>query len=153
MAIRLIRKSGDPVLREKTNQVKKITPQVIKLLDDMAETMYDAEGVGLAAPQVGIAKRLVVIDIRDETGLLKLINPKIIARSGEETAVEGCLSFPGIAGEVERAENVTMEALDPSGKKIKITASGLLARACQHELDHLDGVLFVDRVSRFVEPE
>ncbi|NLZ93782.1 MAG: peptide deformylase, partial [Firmicutes bacterium] len=126
---------------------------IIKLLNDMAETMYDANGVGLAAPQIGIAKRLVVIDVADENNLLKLINPEIIARSGRETAIEGCLSFPGVAGEVERAGSVTVKALVPTGETIELQATGLLARALQHEIDHLDGILFVDRVSRFVEIE
>ncbi|NLZ39373.1 MAG: peptide deformylase [Firmicutes bacterium] len=153
MALRQIRKNGDPVLRQKAHPVKKITPQIIKLLNDMAETMYDANGVGLAAPQIGISKRLIVIDVADEHNLLKLINPEIIASSGKETAIEGCLSFPGIAGEVERAEAVTVRALIPAGDTIELKATGLLARALQHEIDHLDGILFVDRVSRFVEVE
>lgn len=153
MALRQIRTKGDPVLRQKAQEVREITPTIIKLLNEMAETMYDAPGVGLAAPQVGISKRLVVIDVQDERGLLKLINPKITARSGKETALEGCLSFPGIAGEVERAAAVTVEALDETGQKITFTATGLLARACQHEFDHLDGILFVDRATRFVEQE
>lgn len=153
MALRQIRTNGDPVLRQKAHPVKVITPQIIKLLNDMAETMYDANGVGLAAPQIGIAKRLVVIDVADENNLLKLINPEIIARSGRETAIEGCLSFPGVAGEVERAGSVTVKALVPTGETIELQATGLLARALQHEIDHLDGILFVDRVSRFVEIE
>jgi peptide deformylase len=153
MAIRQIRIQSDPVLRKKAREVREITPTITKLLDDMAETMYDAQGVGLAAPQIGISKRLVVIDVQDEKGLLKLINPKITVRSGRETAIEGCLSFPGIAGEVERAAEVTVEALDETGNKISFVAEGLLARACQHEIDHLDGVLFVDRVTRFIEQE
>lgn len=151
MAIRVIRKNGDPVLRELAREVNEITPQIKQLLDDMAETMYDAEGVGLAAPQVGIGKRLLVIDALDEHGLLKLINPVIVSRSGRETAVEGCLSFPGVAGEVERSEDVTVRALDPDGKTVEFCATGLLARAFQHEIDHLDGILFVDRVIRFIE--
>jgi peptide deformylase len=151
MAIRVIRKNGDPVLRELAREVNEITPQIKQLLDDMAETMYDAEGVGLAAPQVGIGKRLLVIDALDEHGLLKLINPVIVSRSGRETAVEGCLSFPGVAGEVERSEDVTVRALDTDGKTVEFCATGLLARAFQHEIDHLDGILFVDRVIRFIE--
>lgn len=153
MAIRIIRKSPDQVLREKALEVKDITPQILALLDDMTATMYDAEGVGLAAPQVGISKRIVVIDVQDDFGLLKLINPQIISNSGIETAVEGCLSFPGIAGEVDRAETVTVKALDEAGNPMEICASGLLARAFQHEIDHLDGILFVDRVKRFVTQE
>lgn len=153
MAIRVIRKKLDPVLREVALEVKKITPQVKKLLDELAETMYAAEGVGLAAPQVGIAKRLIVIDVQDQNGLLKLINPLIIAREGRETAPEGCLSFPGVAGEVERDETVTVQATDIEGNTVLISASGLLARAFQHEIDHLDGILFVDRVTCFLKNE
>lgn len=153
MAIRIIRKNGDQVLREKALEVKEITPQIMTLLDDMAETMYHAEGVGLAAPQIGISKRIVVIDVQDEHGLLKLVNPQIIKSGGKETAVEGCLSFPGVAGEVERAETVTVKAQDEKGNPLEICASGLLARAFQHEIDHLDGILFVDYVTRFIGQE
>jgi peptide deformylase len=153
MAIRIIRKTNDPVLRERALVVREITPQVKQLLDDMTQTMYDAQGVGLAAPQVGISKRVVVIDVQDERGLLKLINPEIIEANGKDTDIEGCLSFPGLAGEVEREESVTVRALDPDGKIVEICASGLLARAFQHEIDHLDGVLFVDKVTRFVDEE
>ena len=153
MAIRVIRTKGDPVLREVALAVQEITPQVKKLLDDMVETMYDAEGVGLAAPQIGISKRMIVIDVQDDNGLLKLINPVIIKSEGKESAVEGCLSFPGVAGEVERDLKVTIRALNEKGNPVELCASGLLARAFQHEIDHLDGILFVDRTSRFVEEE
>ncbi|MBS4008301.1 MAG: peptide deformylase [Clostridium sp.] len=153
MAIRVIRTKEDPALREVALEVKKITPQIRKLLDELAETMYAADGVGLAAPQVGIAKRLIVIDVQDENGLLKLINPLIIERKGREKAAEGCLSFPGVAGEVERDETVTVQATDPDGNTLQICASGLLARAFQHEIDHLDGILFVDRVTCFIGDE
>lgn len=153
MAIRKIRKNQDPVLREKAKAIKKITPPILKLLDDMAETMYAANGVGLAAPQIGISKRLVVIDVQDENGLLKLINPVITDKKGAEVAIEGCLSFPGLAGEVERAEEVIVKALNPEGKELVIAATGLLARALQHEIDHLDGILFLDRALRIIEQE
>jgi peptide deformylase len=153
MAIRIIRTKEDPVLRQKALKVKEITPQIKKLLEDMAETMYDAQGVGLAAPQVGIAKRIIVIDVQNEVGLLKLINPVVVEKEGSENAVEGCLSFPGLAGEVERCTSVTVQATDPDGNPVELCATGLLARAFQHEIDHLDGVLFVDRVTRFVEEE
>lgn len=153
MAIRVIRTKGDPVLREVALEVQEITPLLKKLIDDMVETMYDAEGVGLAAPQVGIGKRIIVIDVLDENGLLKLINPVIVKRDGKETAVEGCLSFPGVAGEVERDVKVTIRAMDADGNPVELCASGLLARAFQHEIDHLDGILIVDRASRFIEEE
>jgi peptide deformylase len=151
MAIRIIRKKGDPVLREAARDVKEITPQILALLDDMVDTMVDVEGVGLAAPQVGISKRLIIVDVRDEHGLLKLINPVIVSCQGKETDIEGCLSFPGIAGEVERYEQVTVQALGTDGRQLEICAVGLLARALQHEIDHLDGILFVDRAIRFIE--
>lgn len=151
MAVRIIRKAGDPVLREQATEVRKITPGIKALLEDMAETMYSVRGVGLAAPQVGIGKRVIVVDIRDEIGLLKMINPVITVREGRETDVEGCLSFPGIHGDVERDYRITIRALDEEGKERELCVSGLLARALQHEIDHLNGVLFVDRVVRFVE--
>lgn len=151
MAVRIIRTAGDPVLRETAKAVQKITPGIRVLLEDMAETMYSVQGVGLAAPQVGVGKRLIVVDVRDEQGLLKMINPVITGREGRETDLEGCLSFPGIHGEVERDCRITLRALDAEGNELEICASGLLARALQHEIDHLDGVLFVDRVVRFVE--
>ncbi len=153
MAIRIIRREGDPVLREKARDVREINTQILALLDDMAETMNDAEGVGLAATQIGISKRLIVVDIKDEHGLLKLINPVIIHREGRESAVEGCLSLPGVAGEVERDATVTVRALTPEGEEKVICATGLLARAFQHEIDHLDGILFVDRATRIIEKE
>ncbi|UNC92786.1 peptide deformylase [Candidatus Contubernalis alkaliaceticus] len=152
MAIRIIRKKDDPDLRKKCSEVKEITPQIIAILEDMAETMYYNDGVGLAANQVGIPKQLVVIDLMDDEGLIELVNPKIIQVEGKEVEAEGCLSFPGIVGEVVRAKKVTVEALNREGKKIKVTGSGLFARALQHELDHLEGKLFVDKVIRFLEP-
>lgn len=151
MAIRIIRTTGDPVLREKAKSVPEITPQIQRLLTDMVETMYDAEGIGLAAPQVGISKRIIVIDVQDETGVLKLINPEIVKREGKDLSVEGCLSFPGVAGEVERDESVTVRAQDIDGNTVEYCATGLLARAFQHEIDHLDGILFVDKVTRLLE--
>lgn len=151
MAIRIIRKKEDPALRQRCSEVKEITPQIITILEDMAETMYHNDGVGLAANQVGIPKQLVVIDILDQ-GLLELINPKIVEAEGKEAEAEGCLSFPGIVGEVVRANKVTVEALNREGKKIRVQGSGLFARALQHEIDHLEGKVFIDKVVRFLEP-
>jgi peptide deformylase len=142
MAIRMIVNHPDLVLREKAKEVKTITPNVIKLLDDLAETMYDAEGVGLAAPQVGILKRIAVVDCGD--GLIELINPEIIHTEGEEIGSEGCLSIPGLTGEVKRHEKVKVRALDRDGKEQIYSGEGLLARAFQHEIDHLNGILFLD---------
>lgn len=143
MAVYQIVKLGDPVLREVAKKVPKITPNIIKLLENMKDTLYEARGVGLAAPQIGISKRVVVIDVGE--GLLELINPVIVAQEGKEIDAEGCLSIPGVEAEVLRAEKVTVEALNRHGEKFTITGKGLLARALQHETDHLDGILFIDK--------
>lgn len=148
MATRIIRKRDDPALREKCRPVKEIDGRVINILEDMAETMYQSQGVGLAANQVGIPKQLMVIDT-GETGLLELINPRLLQARGEEVDVEGCLSFPGMQGEVKRARGVTVEALDREGKTIRVEGEGLLARVLQHEMDHLSGILLVDRAEDF----
>ncbi|MEX3616414.1 peptide deformylase [Paenibacillus glucanolyticus] len=151
MAIRIIVKEPDEVLHKKAKEVTKITPNVQKLLDDMADTMYDADGVGLAAPQVGILKRLIVIDAGDEHGLIKMINPEIVESEGEQFGPEGCLSIPGWNGDVRRAEKVTVKGLDREGNELIITGTGLLARAFQHEIDHLNGVLFTEIADRVYE--
>jgi peptide deformylase len=151
LAIRVIVKHPDPILREKTISVKKINNNILKLLDDMADTMYDAEGVGLAAPQVGIPKRVTVIDVGDENGLIELINPEIISKSGEQFGPEGCLSFPGLMGDVRRAQKCKVRALNRHGEVFEIEGEDLLARALQHEIDHLNGVLFTDFVEQYYE--
>ncbi len=143
MAKLQIRKYGDPVLRKVCRPVEQITPKVLTLLDDMKDTMRAADGCGLAAPQVGILRRIVVIET-EESGLIELINPKIIARAGEQTEYEGCLSIPGKSGRTHRPMHVTVRALDRNGNEIELHGSGLLARAFCHELDHLDGKLYVD---------
>ncbi|NLT94996.1 MAG: peptide deformylase [Clostridia bacterium] len=151
MAIYNIIKKEDPILREKSKVVNKITPNIIKLINNMAETMYDANGVGLAAPQVGVSKRVIVIDVGQ--GLIALINPEIIKVSGEQTDAEGCLSFPGLVGEVTRAAKVKVKGLTPEGKEVVLEGEGLLARAFQHEIDHLDGILFVDKAKNLRKQE
>ena len=135
--------AGDPVLRQTAAEVTKIDKKLIKLLKDMAETMYAADGVGLAAPQIGVSKRIVVIDVGD--GIIEMINPVIVNKEGSVVGGEGCLSVPEYEGEVERAEKVVCEFTDRSGKRYLIETDGLLAIAIQHELDHLDGVLFIDK--------
>jgi len=151
MAIRRIRIIGEPVLRKKAKKVNKVTPLILQLLDDMAETMNDARGIGLAAPQVGVSKRVVVVNIEEE--LYKLINPKVIESEGNELGLEGCLSIPGLIGDVERAVRVVIKAMNPEGKYIKIEAADLLARVFLHEIDHLDGILYVDMATNMREVE
>ncbi|HBH0178782.1 TPA: peptide deformylase [Clostridioides difficile] len=146
MALRQIVQIGEPVLRKKSKKVEKIDEKIIQLLDDMAETMYDADGVGLAAPQVGILKRVVVIDIGEE--LIELINPEIIETSGEQIDEEGCLSVVGEAGNVRRPNYVKVTALNRNGETIELEGEELLARAFCHEIDHLDGILFVDKIEK-----
>ena len=142
---------GDPILREKAVEVRRFNENLHQLLDEMKETLYDADGVGLAAPQVGISKQVVIVDIGDEHGLIELINPKITASEGVEEDVEGCLSVPGKSGIVKRAKKVTVAAQDRNGNAFTIAGEGLLARAFQHEIDHLKGVLYVDIMEREVE--
>lgn len=144
MAIRKIVELGDPVLRKKSRCVDKFDKREWMLLKDMAETMYDAEGVGLAAPQVGILKRMVVIDVGE--GLIELINPEIISAEGSQVGPEGCLSVPGRRGKVDRPVKVTVTAQDRKGRAIEVTGEGLLARALCHEIDHLDGIVYVDKM-------
>lgn len=151
MAIRNIRKDGDEILRKRAKDVGVINEKILNLLKDMAETMYKAEGIGLAATQIGVLKRIVVLDIGE--GLVELINPRIVDESGEQTYIEGCLSVPGIYGEVRRPAKVKVEALDAEGKKVEIMGEGLLAIVICHEIDHLDGVLFKDKALRFVGEE
>ncbi|OUM87721.1 MAG: peptide deformylase [Bacillus thermozeamaize] len=151
MAVRVIVKEPDPILRQVSQEVRRITPNIHKLLDDMAETMYDAGGVGLAAVQVGVLKRVVVIDVGE--GLIELINPVITSREGEQIGPEGCLSIPGLVGEVKRAMRCTVEALNRHGEPIVVEGEGYLARALQHEIDHLNGILFTDLTSVFYQSE
>ena len=146
MAKLKIVKVGDDILRKRCRPVEEITPQTLRLLDDMAETMRAAQGVGLAAPQVGILRRIVVIEV-EEGNLIELINPKIIAYAGEQEGTEGCLSVPNKWGTVKRPMHVTVRALNRHGEEFEITGSGFLARAFCHELDHLDGKLYIDIAS------
>jgi peptide deformylase len=147
----------DPVLRQKAKRVRTIDGTIKKLIANMRETMHAAPGVGLAAPQVGIPLRVIVIGIPEEEDLA-LVNPQIVRKTGERVVNEGCLSIPGYIGEIKRAESVTAKGRDPSGKELRIKAQGLLAQALEHEIDHLNGVLYIDHLDdidklRKIEPE
>lgn len=157
MAVRIVREEGDEILRKKSREVEQVDDRIRDLLDDMVDTMHKYNGVGLSAVQVGILKRLVVIDLYDDKGPIKLVNPVILKTKGEQEVEEGCLSFPNKYAKMIRPAEVVAEALDENGKKIKIKAKGLLAQAICHELDHLDGVLFIDKMIpgtlQYVEPK
>ena len=143
MAIRNIVKKGDEILNKRCKEVKEINSRVIELLDDMKETMYDGNGVGLAAPQVGVLKRIVVMDVGD--GPLELINPVIIEAEGEQIEAEGCLSIPGVYGTVKRPQRVVVEYLNRNGEKVQTEGTDLKAICISHELDHLDGILLMKK--------
>ena len=144
--VRNIVKLGDETLRKISKPMQKFDLRLWLLLRDMADTMYKADGVGLAAPQIGILRRVVVIDVQDEHGLIELVNPEIIAMEGEQAGSEGCLSVPGRRGYVVRPNKVTVRAQDRNGKFFEITGEELLARALCHEIDHLDGIMYVDKM-------
>lgn len=136
---------GDTVLRQKAKRVPSIDGSIQQLIDDMVETMRQADGIGLAAPQVGVPLRVIVLQMPEEE-LMAIINPEVVKRAGEREVTEGCLSVPGYAGEIKRSVSVTIKGLNRQGKAVRIKATGLMAQALEHELDHLDGVLFVDHV-------
>ncbi|WP_130806833.1 peptide deformylase [Senegalia massiliensis] len=146
MAIRQLRFVGDPILRKKARKIEKIDDRVLTLLDDMVETMYKEEGIGLAAPQVGILKRAIVIDIGE--GPMKIINPEIVHEQGEVIDIEGCLSIPDESGKVKRPEKVKVKYQNEEGKEVIVEAEELLARALCHEIDHLDGILYIDKLEK-----
>ena len=151
MAKRIIRTDEDPILRKKSRKVDKIDDKILVLLDDMVETMYDANGVGLAAPQIGVLRRIVVIDIGE--GPMKLINPEITFTEGEEEDLEGCLSVPGYNGLVKRPEKLICKYTNENNENIELEAEGFLARAICHELDHLDGILYTDKAETMYKIE
>jgi peptide deformylase len=146
MAVLKVRRYGDPVLRRRAETIATVTPEIRRLADDMIETMYDEVGIGLAAPQIGASVRLLVVGDEEGRGAQVLVNPVITEQGGTVTAEEGCLSLPGFFAPVTRAQWVKVEAQDLDGKPLSITARGLRSRVFQHEIDHLDGVLFIDRV-------
>jgi len=145
MAIIPIRVLPDPVLRQKSKRVRIIDGSIQKLIDDMIETMHSASGVGLAAPQIGLPLRVIVVGIPGDEDIV-LVNPQMVRRKGERLVNEGCLSVPGYIGEIKRAESVTVKGRDQNGKEIRVKGEELLAQALEHEIDHLNGVLYVDRV-------
>jgi peptide deformylase len=150
MAVLRVRRYGDPVLRRRAREVDAVTPEIRHLVEDMIDTMYDEVGIGLAAPQVGASVRLMVVSDEDNRGVRALVNPVISAQGGSVKAEEGCLSLPGIFAPVTRSEWVTLDAQDLEGRPVSLTARGLRARVFQHEVDHLDGVLFIDRLEPMV---
>ncbi|HEO8422518.1 TPA: peptide deformylase [Yersinia enterocolitica] len=153
MAIKQIVMFPDPVLETPCEEVTVFDKKLAKLLNDMYDTMIEFDGVGLAAPQIGIPKRIAVVDIDDEMGTLELINPKLLEVDGTQVGPEGCLSFPGLFGDVERPYSIKVEAQNRKGKKYIIEAEEYLARAILHEMDHLDGILFTSKVIRYLEEE
>ena len=149
MALRRIRLEGDPILRKKSRPVEEMNDRIKILLDDMVETMEDAEGVGLAAPQVGVLRRIVIIDIGE--GPMKIINPEFIEKEGTYIDIEGCLSIPNKAGTVERPERVKIKYLNENWEESILEGTGLLAKAICHEIDHLDGILYTDKVIEYID--
>ncbi|WP_416722989.1 peptide deformylase [Bacillus stercoris] len=149
MAVKKVVTHPAKVLETPTESVTVFDKKLRKLLDDMYDTMLEMDGVGLAAPQIGILKRVAVVDIGDDRGRIDLVNPEILEKSGEQTGIEGCLSFPGIYGDVTRADYVKVRAFNRQGKPFTLEARGFLARAVQHEMDHLDGVLFTSKISKY----
>lgn len=148
MARRQLLLTGEDTLRKISRPVDTLNKRMLTLLDDLAETMYDLDGAGLAAPQVGVLRRAIVIDVGDDNGLIQIVNPEIIDREGEQECVEGCLSVPNLRGYVVRPQKVRVRGMARSGKEIVIDAEGYLAVAFCHEIDHLDGVLFTDKMTR-----
>ncbi|MCY7757057.1 peptide deformylase [Bacillus inaquosorum] len=149
MAVKKVVTHPAEVLETPAETVTVFDKKLKKLLDDMYDTMLEMDGVGLAAPQIGILKRVAVVDIGDDSGRIDLVNPEILEKSGEQTGIEGCLSFPGVYGDVTRADYVKVRALNRQGKPFILEARGFLARAVQHEMDHLDGVLFTSKISKY----
>jgi peptide deformylase len=153
LAIKKIINYPAEILEQPCRAVRKFDRKLGRLLDDMYDTMIEHDGVGLAAPQIGIDERIAIVDIDDESGTIEMINPRIVEASGEQTGPEGCLSFPGLYGEVTRPNYVKIEAFNRKGRKYTLEAEEFLARALQHEIDHLDGILFTSKVTRYLEQD
>ena len=151
MALRMIKLDGDPILRKKSKEIDKVTDRIKILLEDMVETMVEANGIGLAAPQVGVLRRAVVIDIGE--GVINMLNPEILDTDGAIVDIEGCLSVPNLSGTVERPEKVKVKYTDENGEEKYLEATELLARAVCHEIDHLNGILYTDKVIEYIDLE
>ncbi|MBI3741673.1 MAG: peptide deformylase [Chloroflexi bacterium] len=154
MSVKQILTTGHPALRVKAKKIKRVDPAIVKLIDDLLETMHAANGLGLAAPQIGVSLRVLVIEIPEDKDdphsgeRVVLCNPEVINAEGEQVGEEGCLSIPGYVGIIRRAKKVTVKGLNRKGKEVRVKGEGLLARALQHEIDHLDGILFTDRLEK-----
>ncbi|WP_042356295.1 peptide deformylase [Bacillus rubiinfantis] len=153
MAIRKIVNHPAEILEQTCKEVVKFDKKLGKVLDDMYDTMIEFDGVGLAAPQIGLDARIAIVDIDDDSGTIEMVNPRILKQEGEQTGPEGCLSFPGLYGEVTRPYYVKIEAFDRKGRKYTLEAEDFLARAIQHEIDHLDGILFTTKVTRYLDED
>jgi len=148
MAVKEIIMFGNPKLKRVSKRIEKIDEEVVSLVKDLKDSLYSTTGIGLAAPQIGVLKRAIVIDLREGEEPIILINPAIVAKVGKEESIEGCLSYPGYEGKVIRPKKVTVKGVDINGKKAEYTAEGLLAKAFCHEIDHLDGILYTDRAKK-----
>jgi len=153
MAVKEILKFGDKTLKRVSQRVMSLDGNIVKLVKDMKDTLYSTTGIGLAAPQIGVLKRVILIDLRDGSQPIILINPKIVAKMGTTLGAEGCLSYPNYEGDVVRPRRVTVQGLNLQGEKVEYTADGLLAKAFCHEIDHLDGILYVDRAKKVYKLE
>ncbi|MBL4935249.1 peptide deformylase [Clostridium sp. YIM B02515] len=148
MAVKEIIMFGSPKLKRVSKRIEKIDEEVVSLVKDLKDSLYSTTGIGLAAPQIGVLKRAIIIDLREGEKPIILINPAIVAKVGKEESIEGCLSYPGYEGKVIRPKKVTVKGVDINGKKVEYTAEGLLAKAFCHEIDHLDGILYTDRAKK-----
>lgn len=148
MAVKEILKFGDAKLKRVSKRIEKIDQEILNLAQDLKDTLYSTTGIGLAAPQIGVLKRVILIDLREGNKSILLVNPAIVAKVGKEESIEGCLSYPGYEGRLIRPKKITVQGLDLSGHKVEYAAEGLLAKAFCHEIDHLDGVLYVDRAKK-----
>lgn len=153
MAVKTILGFGDKTLKRVSRRVDKIDEEILRIAEDLKDTLYSTTGIGLAAPQIGILKRIILIDLREGGGAIILINPVIVAKAGKEESIEGCLSYPGYEGKLIRPKKVTVQGMSIRGEKVEYIAEGLLAKAFCHEIDHLDGILYIDRAKKLYKIE